>query len=151
MKKQVLIVLLAILTFSCNSDEDNSSVATIESTLIAKSNLFGNGQEGIAQQNMVIRDQSTWESLIAQMNSVSNVTDNFTETDIDFSQYTIIAVFDEIKPNGGHVLDLNVVSNSGSIVVQITDLVLVGDDTGLITQPFHIVKIPVSGLPIVFE
>ncbi len=58
----------------------------METTLIAKENLHGNGAEGISEQNLIISDQTTWNDLITQMNSVNNVSDNFTETDIDFSE-----------------------------------------------------------------
>jgi len=67
----------------------------IEPTLIAKDNLFGNGDEGIIEQKLIISDQITWNNLMTQINSVNNVTDSFTETDIDFSEYKIIAVLNE--------------------------------------------------------
>jgi len=151
MKKNVLIILLSILVLSCNSDDDNSGTINIESTLIAKDNLFGNGEEGIIEQNMVITDQGVWENLIDQMNRVSNVSDNFSEIDIDFSEYTIIATFDEIKGSGGHSLELNIISNYENIVVKVTDLFPGGNDITVITQPYHIVKISNSDLPIIFQ
>ena len=151
MKKHVLIILFSILNLSCNSDDKDVVIITIESTLIASDNLYGNGAEGIAEQNLVISNQATWDDLITQMNTVNNVSDNFSETDIDFSEYKVIAVFDEIKGNGGHSLDLTITSNSENIKVMVTDLVPEGNATTVITQPFHIVKIPTSDLPIIFE
>ena len=151
MKKKVLIILLSIIAFSCNSNDDNSEIVNIESTLIAKDNLYGDGAEGIVEQNLVISDQMTWNSLITQMNSVNNVSDSFAETDIDFSTYTIIAVFDEIKGNGGHSLEFDIIVNSDNIIINVTDLAPGGNATTVITQPFHIVKITNSDLPIFFE
>ncbi len=151
MKKNVLIILLSIFVLSCNSDDDISGMVNVESTLIAKDNLFGNGDEGIIEQNLEITDQNTWDNLISQMNSVNNVSDNFSEIDIDFSQYKVIALFDEIRGNGGYSLELNIMSNSENIIVNITDVVPEGNATTVITQPFHIVKISNSDLPIIFE
>ncbi len=151
MKKNVLIILLSFFVFSCNSDDDNSKMLNIESTLISKGNLYGGGDEGIVEQNLIITDQNTWNSLITQMNSINNVSDNFSETDIDFSEYKIIAVFDGIKGNGGHNLDLNIMSNSENIIVSVTDLVPEGNANTVITQPYYIVKISSSDLPIIFE
>ena len=151
MKNNVLIILLFALTLSCNSDDDTSEMTNVEFTLIARENLFGNGNEEIIQQNMVITNQNDWNSLIAQMNSENNVSDNFTEIDIDFSEFQIIAVFDEIKGNGGHILEFSIMSNSENIIVNVIDLVPDGDVTGVITQPFCIVKILKSDLPIIFE
>ena len=139
------------LFISCTSNNDNQELTDLEFTLIAKENLHGNGAEGISEQNLIISDQTTWNNLITQMNSVNNVSDNFTKTDIDFSEYKIIAVFDEIKENGGHILELNIVWNSENIIVNITDLVPEGNATSVITQPFYIVKIQNTDLPIIFE
>jgi len=151
MNKNVLIILLTIFVLSCNSDDDNSEIVNIETTLIAKDNLYGSGDEGIIEQNLIISDQTTWNNLMTQMNLVNNVTDNFTETDIDFSEYKILAVFDEIKGNGGHSLELDITSDSENIIVNITYLDPEGNATTEITQPFHIVKISNSNLPIIFE
>ena len=85
------------------------------------------------------------------MNSANNVSNSFTETNIDFSEYTVIAVFNQIKVNGGHSLELNIMSNSENIIVSVTNLGASGNATALITQPYHIVKIKNSDLPILFE
>ena len=151
MKKNVCIILLSILILSCTSEDYNIEMVDIESTLIAKDNLFGNGGEGIIEQNLEITKQSMWNNLISQMNSVNNVSDNFSEIDIDFSQYKIIAIFDKIKSKGGHSLELNIMSNSENIIVNINDISPKGNAAAVITQPYHIVKISNSNLPIIFE
>ena len=153
MKKYVLILLVAILTFSCNSDNENSDseMTNVEQTLIVRDNLFGNGDEGLVDQNMVITNQDSWSNLITQLDAVNNVSDSFSEIDIDFSQYTIIAVLDEIRGSGGHSLELNIMSNSENIIVNVNNISPEGNATTVITQPFIIVKILNSSLPIIFE
>ena len=151
MKKNALIILLAIFALSCNSEEYNLEIVDIESVLITKDNLFGNGGEGIIEQNLEITSQSMWNNLISQMNSVNNVSDNFSEIDIDFSQYKVIAIFDKIKNNGGHSLELNLTGNSENIIVNINYISPKGNVLSVITQPYHIVKISNSNLPIIFE
>jgi hypothetical protein len=118
--------------------------------LIAQGVLHGNGQEGISKQNTVITTETEWENLQTAMNTVNNVTDGFAETDIDFSKYQIIAVFDEIRPNGGWTIDItDITEYTDSIVVSYTNLEI-GNGTKVITQPFYIVKIPKSNKMIVF-
>lgn len=151
MKKNALIILLAIFALSCNSEDYNLEMVDIEFVLITKDNLFGNGGEGIIEQNLEITSQSMWNNLISQMNSVNNVSDNFSEIDIDFSQYKVIAIFDKIKNNGGHSLELNLTGNSENIIVSINYISPKGNVMSVITQPYHIVKIPNSNLPIIFE
>ena len=100
MKKNVLIILLSIFILSCNSNNDNPQITNIEFTTISKSTLMGDGKEGIIQQNMVITNQNLWNDLITKMNSVNNVSSHFSETDIDFSKYKIMAIFYNIMHQG---------------------------------------------------
>lgn len=151
MRKSILIILLSIFVLSCHSDDENSEMTNIEFTLIAKGDLYVNGAEGIVEQNLIISQQTAWSNLITQMDSIYNVSDNFVETDINFSEYTIIAVFDEVKGNAGHDLDLNIMSDSENIIVNVTDLAPEGNATTVITQPFYIAKIHKSDLSIIFE
>ncbi len=152
MKNLIKIIPIVILsTFITNCNHDNALTVNLESILIAKSNLYGAGAEGISQQNLVITDQESWSNLMTQMNSVNNVTDTFSEIDIDFSAHQIIAAFDEIKGSGGHQITLDIVANPENIIVTVTSLAPEGLVPLIITQPFHIVKIPVSSLPVIFE
>ena len=151
MKKTIFIILFSILISGCRSYNNNSEIIKIEATLIAKDNLYGNGAEGINKQNLVITNKSIWNNLIAQMNAVNNVSNSFSETEIDFSKYVVIAVFDEIKSNGGYSLALTITDNSENIMVNVTTIAPQGFATTVITQPFHIVKILKSDLPIIFE
>ena len=151
MKKTIFIILFSILISGCRSYNNNSEIIKIEATLIAKDNLYGNGAEGINKQNLVITNKSVWNNLIAQMNAVNNVSNSFSETEIDFSKYVVIAVFDEIKSNGGYSLALTITDNSENIMVNVTTIAPQGFATTVITQPFHIVKILKSDLPIIFE
>ena len=114
---------------------------------IAKGVLYGNGQESPIKQNWVITTQSQWDSLVNAMNSISNVSDSFAETTIDFSKYQVIAVFDAIPGNGSWSLDITSVTEC---VVAYTNLET-GGFGGIVTQPFHIVKIPISNKKIVFQ
>jgi len=123
----------------------------IESTLISKGDIFGDGEEGITEQNSIISDETTWTNLINQIDSVNNISDSFSETDIDFSEYTVIAVFDSIKGNGGFSIELDIIANANNIIVEIINSAPEGNATTVITQPYHIVKIPNSNLPIIFE
>ncbi|MBU2903899.1 protease complex subunit PrcB family protein [Arenibacter algicola] len=151
MKKNIIILLFSILVMSCNSDDNQFDIVDVETTLIAKDNLYGDGAEGIIEQNIVISDQSTWNDLLTKLNSINNVSDNFTETEIDFSEYRIIAVFDGVKETGGYSLELKLMSDSENIRVNITKLIPEENASSVITQPFHIVKIRKSDLPLIFE
>ncbi len=145
----ILIIGMFFSLISCS--DDDSMLKTINFLLIGQGELYGNGVEGIAQSNLVINDTNTWNDLMVKMNSVNNVTNDFTETNIDFDQYQVIAIFDQIYGSGGHSIDIKkITENETNVIVKVENL-LNGDDTLVITQPFHIVKISKSEKLIVFE
>jgi len=121
---------------------------------IGKGNLYGNGGEGIIKQNLVITDKTAWDNLLTKINSVNNESGNFTETDIDFSKYQVIAVFDEVRGNGGWSINItDITGYANEIVVAIKHT---GNSPGfsypdVVIQPYHIVKILVSDKKIVFN
>lgn len=148
--KTIILILSIFLATSCSSDEDNQTAQStpINFTEIGKGALFGNGSEGIVQSNMVIDNTVDWQNLMNQMNSVNNITDEFSETNIDFSTYIVIAIFLEVKPNGWQVTISNIVENVSNIIVSTTETEGINL---VVTQPFYIVKIPITSKPIVFQ
>ena len=149
MKTLILIISIFIIT-SCSDDDDKSTTqnTSISFTEIGKSNLTGNGAEGISQSNMVITNSGDWQNLMTQMNSVNMVTNEFSDTNVDFSSYTVIAVFLEVKTSGWQVEISDIIENEKNIVVSKKEEEGINS---VITQPFHIVKIPVTSKPIIFE
>ncbi|QNK77194.1 protease complex subunit PrcB family protein [Winogradskyella sp. PAMC22761] len=149
--KVKLIILIAIGLFSCKANHNKDKMAIIETVLIAKGNLHGSGSEGFTKQNMVIDNQSDWESLMAQINSVNNVSDHFTETKINFSEYNVIAVFDDVKGSGGHKINLDVIKTNKQVLVTVDFVGPSGMATTVMTQPYYIAKILKTDLPILFK
>lgn len=148
--KTIIFILSIFLATSCSSDDNNqtSQSTPITFTEIGKGALFGNGSENISQSNLVINNQTDWQNLMNQMNSANNVTNEFSETNIDFSAYIIIAIFLEVKGNGWEVEVSSIEENTSNILVSKTETEAINS---VITQPFHIVKIPVTNKPIEFE
>ena len=97
---------------------------------------------------MVIKNTTDWQDLITQMNSYNNVSGSFSETDIDFDNYLIIAVFLEVKPNGWEVEIIGITENEKSLVISTKETEFV---SSVITQPYSIVKIPTTEKTIEFE
>jgi hypothetical protein len=164
MKKELLLIVL-ICVFSCkcrventesqNAKEDSkmeyNKSESIKSVLIAKGNLYGSGKEGLDRQNRIIDNQQDWNNLLAQINSVNKVSDSFTETAIDFSKYTIIGVFDEVKTSGGHRLELEIASDSEKIMVNVTRIAPDGLSTSDMTQPYYLLQRPKTDLQRLFR
>ena len=152
MKKGILTLVISLFLLSCNSDDTEAvTTTTIETTLIGKGNLYGSSSQGVVEQNLVINSETEWNALIALLDAANTTSDSFTETDIDFTAFTVIAAIDQVRGNGGYELGITVSANSENIMVSVTDLVPQGAATTVITQPYHIVKIPKNTLPVIFQ
>ncbi|MEF3077977.1 protease complex subunit PrcB family protein [Winogradskyella poriferorum] len=150
MHKLMGIVIL-LFALNCKSAENQAKMKQENIILIGKGNLYGSGAEGVEKQNLVITTTEEWKDLLNKINAANKVSDSFSETDIDFSEYTVIAVFDEIKNSGGHSLNLAIQETKEKILVEVLRKGPNGIATSVMTQPYYIVKIPKPSLPIVFE
>lgn len=151
MKKLLLLLLCSILliSISCNENEENvESKNPINFQLIGKGNFMATYA---TPQNTVITNSTQWSNFLNQIDSQNNQpTADFTETNIDFNQFMVILVVDEVYPNGGHSVDIMTVDeNSQNIEVDVEKL-LQGNITTVVTQPYHIVKIPKIAKPVIF-
>ena len=123
----------------------------ITPVLIGKGELYGNGKEGIIKQNLVVKTKEEWNNLMNAMNSVNNESRNFTETDIDFSNYQVIALFDEIRSSGGWSIDITDITEYQDEIIVTVENLQKGGMACVMTQPYHIVKIPKSDKKIIFD
>ena len=146
MKTTLLILTLVTALLGCNEkNEISKEMAFAE---IGKGHLSGNGDEGIEKSNLVIKTKTDWETLMQKMNTSGNVTDNFTETDIDFNTYMVIAVFLEVKSSGWQVEITKITENRTNLVIDTNEIESINT---VITQPFHIVKIVKTEKQIIFN
>jgi hypothetical protein len=142
------LFLILFFTVSCSNDDD-ATVApqNIIPSQIIKGRLNYNNTYG--NENIVITNAADWQTLMTNFSTIG-VIDNtaFSETNIDFQNYMIIFVI-EVK-NGTTTLDItNIQENTNNITVDVENL-QVGLTTD-VAHPFHIVKIPKSIKPIVFQ
>lgn len=149
MKK--IILILSVILCSCGSNEDMQNTiqdTSIEFTTIGKGNL--SGSENIEKSNKVISNETEWNNLLSNIgnNKVSNF---FTETDVDFNEFQVLAVFDEVYGNAGHSIDITSVYEMEIGIGVKVEKLLPGNLHSTITQPFHIVKIKKTNSQIFFD
>jgi len=132
--------------------EHKSPSPYIYPSLIGRGILKGNG--GIPKQDITITNQTDWINLLTQMNLDVDI--NLIEyyPKIDFEKFIVIATFEKFDcvypgcPN--RYIDItDIIENETNIGVIVQNLfVVLGEGY---PQPFHIVQIPKTNKPIVFE
>ena len=154
MKKHLFLLLCFIFfMISCSDNHDNDeqleSKNQINFQLIGKGNFMATYA---TPQNTVITNSTQWNNFLNQIDGPNNhPSAGFTETNIDFNQFMVILVVDEVYPNGGHSVDIITVDeNPQNIEIDIEKL-LQGNVTTVVTQPYHIVKIPKIAKPVLFN
>ena len=162
--KKLFLLLFSLMVISCN-DDDVAPVVTppfvpvvIDPILIAKRNDNG-PVEGISMENFIINDNSSWINIKNLMDAPyiaiglgNYYTENhFSETTLDFTNYTVIAIFDRGYSNGGHSIDITNITEFETTIIVTVENLQTGNTSSVGTQPYHIVKIPKATKPIVFE
>ncbi|WBV61382.1 protease complex subunit PrcB family protein [Chryseobacterium camelliae] len=150
MKKILLltVAISALFIMSCQENEENSTASIpINSQLIGKGSI---SSHSMPQQNIAITNTTQWNTFLTALDSTYNVSGSFTEINIDFNQYMLIVAFDQVYNNGGHSIDIVAIDESSQSINVDVEKLLQGNTTSVITQPYHIVKIPKIAKPIVF-
>jgi hypothetical protein len=162
--KFLVVAVLALSIVACSADiaqgqkidettDETSSRSTnevkIEPVLIGKGEITN--FKDFTPPNRLITSVKEWNELKTALRGRVYGLSTFDETDIDFSAYQAIALFDEIQRSGGWSIDITgIVEDSEKITVSITHLKK-GNLTAVLTQPYHIVRIPASFKKIIFE
>lgn len=152
MKTLFLSIILLITLNSCSNDNSSNPFVPVTITPVLISKSYLSGDENIPQQNIVISNQSQWNSLINQMDSINNVSNNFLEINIDFSQFEIILVMSNIKPNTSYSINIDtIVEYENNITINYSETGDPNEGFNEVRQPYHIVKIPKSSKPVIFQ
>lgn len=149
------VLLLTVGLFSCEKEVRDPSPTVSKPIVmhtIGQDNLYGNSSEGFTEENHVINDSVAWNDLKAQMDAANDVTHNFTEQVIDFSQWTVLVSFDKVEMSGGHSINYSSIGETQSnIVATIVHAHPGSASTTVITQPYIVVKIDKTIKPVIFN
>lgn len=147
--KMTFIAVIAFLMVSCGEDENTKTVKPYEFTALSQGDLKGNGKEGIGKSKLIISDPKSFEVILSKINSVNPEISPVPA--IDFNKSIVLVVFDEVKSQGGHSIDITRVNeHEDRLMVEVERL----NDGGMLTvmtQPYHMVKIPKTTKPIIFK
>ena len=145
--KTLFFTFLLLFTFSSCSDDNAATPfepVAINPVLIGKGYSFHDFTPG----NLVISTQADWDAFLTSM---GYVTDTFINTPVDFNLYEVIAILDSMRPDTGYSINIDtIIENENDITVDFS--VLISNDAfNAEVQPYHIVKIPRSSKPVIFQ
>jgi hypothetical protein len=147
MKKIFFVFFTALISISCLSDV-NFTPQNIQPILVGKGSLMGS--EGISPQNTVVNNNIDWNNLLNLIDE-NRIQLYFSEMEVDFSTYQLLCVFGQVYNNSGHETTISsIVENENNIIVTI-QLDYTPSITAITEQPFHVIKMPTSPKPVVFE
>lgn len=149
--KQIIFICSILFVFaSCNSDDSDDKSSNVTYSQILKGDTYST-ESNNPKGNLVIQDQTTWNNVLSKMNLILPANVIFPDTNIDFSKYQVIAVFDQVRNYGGYSIDITKITETRNRIVVKVEQLKKGGIATVITQPYHIVKIPKSDKKIVFE
>ena len=149
MKQIITLFSILFLLTSCNNDSDDSKQSNVQFSVIAQGDPSPSQTQNISKSNLVIKDSESWNNLLNTISTYEIA--RFTETNIDFSKYRVIVVFDQVYSNGGHSIDITKITEDHYHIFVKVEKLLKGNDATVVTQPYHIVKIPKTEKEIVFK
>jgi len=153
----ILFTIVTTAILACSSEQEvvvpqTETIELVSFEQVGKGALFGDGQEGIVETQAVLRSEEDWTHLKQQMDSVNEVTREFRDQDLDFSKEMIIVCVDKLRGSGGYEIEIiDILEYPKKIVVIVEQVNPSEMATSVMTQPFHVVKIPISEKQIVFK
>jgi len=153
--KNIFLLTLAFFAFSsCQSDDSQDpgpELMNIDFESVMKSEFSG---EPIAAGEFIINTNAEWADFTALANSVYiGQWEPLDGISIDFENHTAIAVVHDFFGYGGHFIEITSIDEAGgTIYVQVSKSESFGGDVTMIhCQPYQIVTIPKTTLPVTFE
>ena len=147
MKYSILIGLSIVVSFACNK-KDNLPLML---TLINADVLYADGEENISAGNLIVENEQDWEDLLEKIDAVNSESENFTETEIDFETYWVIACFDKVRGASGYSITISALEETkNDVKLHVKRNSPDGINASVITQPYYLAKIPKTKKEIVF-
>jgi hypothetical protein len=124
-------------------------VALPQQSVTFRTVVKGDGlSSSIPRQSVTIRGERRWNKLWDTLNESGEA------PEIDFSRYMLIAVTQGRQPSGGHAIRVRRITREQGIwVVSVveTEPSLGCPSSGVITSPYHVVRVPRSTRKVSFE
>lgn len=151
MRKIIFSGLLLVALVSCQNDdsEPTNEPVNVEFTTVEKGDYLN--PYTVPSGNFVVNTQEELDALNSTYIEHSQVA--FPSASVDFSTKTLIMAIDEHHANSGYYLDIvSITKYSDHIVVDVNKTVNTEEEIlTMESQPYHLVTIPKTTLPVTFQ
>jgi len=148
----LLLIVTACSTVKKSKNDPVASVRMVPFTAVGKGALFGGGQEGFSETESslhVLRTEDQWREFKSKMNSVNQISGGFKESELDFNTEMLVAIIDKVRGSGGYEITIAEVSETATkIVVAVKYSDPPEMAASVLTQPFHVIRIPTTTKPV---
>ncbi|MDO4728653.1 MAG: hypothetical protein Q4B43_06575 [Bacteroidota bacterium] len=138
MKRIIFSLLAMVLLIGCSND-DSSFEQNVAFTTIAhgsQSYFYESNPDGFKQ---VFKDAESWNNFMSMAGC-----ECFSETEIDFNQFEVIAIVRNSEGHGSDVKITEIKETKSSLKVMYTSTDFI---TSVISRAYHVVKIPKKNKP----
>lgn len=147
--KTIILILSVFLATSCSNDDDNQTAQLTPVTFTEIGTGFTDLNDNI-EQNLLITTETDWNTLLNYFPNY--IVDGYiNETNIDFNDYSIIAIISENQPSSGFSVNITSIEENDNLIIVYSEIQNSGSGYTGFFQPFQIVKIPVTNKPVEFE
>lgn len=149
-----LFLLITQVFLSCTVTKDTEQLQTetspVNFTILKKGNLYGGGSEEIEEGLLVVRSFEELQTIVAKVNSANQTVDEGLVSDIHFfDENMLIFVFDKLRGTGGFTMSIQgIYQSKEQLVLEIVKSAPDGPATTVMTQPFQIIELQKSDLPV---
>lgn len=144
------ILLLCFLFFSGCNEDDQIESHTIQPIKIAEGTISSN--KILSQETLVISNEKEWMEMIMTMEAVdNNILNYFSETEVDFNNFQVIALFEEVKPHTGYYIYISDIIESQDNITIMVESGNTEEGYTVLSQPFYIAKIKRNDKRFIFQ
>ena len=157
--KKYLFLTAFIFLYNCNSDDNNTinkfKNNKIEFEILMKGNILEPNEYNIPEFNpqySIITDSQNWNTFNNLLTNFSNKDQEITNnnTPIDFNNYVVLKIFDEVKFAGLHSINVDSIIEQEIDVKIYIKKVQIYDNAFPVTQPYNVIKFNKINKPITY-
>lgn len=152
--KPISILLFILIISSCTVTKPTEQLETetnpVNFTVLKKGNLYGGGSEEIEEGVVVIRSFEELQTIVAKVNSANQTVDEGLVSDIHFfDENMLLFVFDKLRGTGGFTMSVQgIYQSKEQLILELVKSAPDGPATTVMTQPFQIIELQKSDLPV---